>query len=299
MTEPDMKRETLTTEQALALLPDGDRIHTFRGGGGLMLGADWDRPELEQCIRDNECELSGPAATSMGHGLFVHDGRGLFVDTRKDDARWHPMAPEITRLDLPTGRVYEGDAGQLPSVTRILRDTMPDEDRQRLDDWMDRVGHVEAERIRQQGADRGTALHTEVEMYLSHGLPGESPWFKSIQWVVDTHERPLAIERPVYCARLGYAGTPDLIGHRGEFRAIFDWTTSGKPKKGEYLRDKFLQCAAYAIAWEDAGGDKIEELIIGVALEDRPGQLFTAVLSEVDEYREEWMRRLAQYKEAA
>lgn len=75
-------RVELTAEEAIAMLPDGETVHTFRGGGMLLLGADWDRAEILELIRNHLCELAGPGATAMGHGLYVHDGSGLFVATR-------------------------------------------------------------------------------------------------------------------------------------------------------------------------------------------------------------------------
>ena len=80
----------LTTEQALALLPDKERIHTFRStlgpGSSILLGADWDRETLEELIANSRCELAGPMATGMGYGLVVFDEIGpLFVEIRKEE----------------------------------------------------------------------------------------------------------------------------------------------------------------------------------------------------------------------
>ncbi len=79
------EKHTLTTDEALAMLPEGERIHTFRGGGMMMIGADWDRDQIETAIRDHDCELAGGVAAGMGHRLYVHEGRGLFVATAEAD----------------------------------------------------------------------------------------------------------------------------------------------------------------------------------------------------------------------
>lgn len=85
MTAPtDDEPEKVTTAQAIAMLPDGDYIHTFRNPGGMLIGSDWDRAAVVAAISSNDCELSGGMAMSMGHGLFVADERGLFVQTRDD-----------------------------------------------------------------------------------------------------------------------------------------------------------------------------------------------------------------------
>lgn len=76
-------RVHLTVEQALAMLPDGESIHTLRGGNGMMLGADWNRSSVEKAIRETDHrELSGHLATSMSHGLCIkEDGRALYIET--------------------------------------------------------------------------------------------------------------------------------------------------------------------------------------------------------------------------
>jgi len=66
------KRKLLTVRQALALLPEGEEVHTFLDGGRILVGADWSRESVEQLIRSAEsCEIGGPACVDMGHGLVV------------------------------------------------------------------------------------------------------------------------------------------------------------------------------------------------------------------------------------
>jgi hypothetical protein len=77
-------REFVSFDEAVALLPDGDTIHTFRNPGpAILLGADWPRSRLLDALRDaREIELTGPAATAMGHGIAIdHGGRTLYVAT--------------------------------------------------------------------------------------------------------------------------------------------------------------------------------------------------------------------------
>ena len=83
----DDERVFLTPEQAIALLPDGEYVHTFRNPAGILLGADHDRATLEVAIRDAKTrELAGPMATSMKHGLLIMDDVGyLFIATAHSD----------------------------------------------------------------------------------------------------------------------------------------------------------------------------------------------------------------------
>lgn len=84
------ERVELTPEEALAMLPEGEMVHTFVNSSGMMLGADWGRESLEEEIRKAERrELAGGMATSMGHGLVLFPKGAqyqrdlLFVATRK------------------------------------------------------------------------------------------------------------------------------------------------------------------------------------------------------------------------
>lgn len=76
-------RKKLTVEEAVALLPAGDTIHTFRNPGvGMLVGADFPRDEIIERMKKFGVCLSGPAATRMRHGLFIEEPRGLFVETK-------------------------------------------------------------------------------------------------------------------------------------------------------------------------------------------------------------------------
>lgn len=69
----------LTVEQAVSILPDGDKVHTFLG----FIGADWSRPTLLAAIATSKMlTYTGDTATGMGHGLAIENkDRWLFVAT--------------------------------------------------------------------------------------------------------------------------------------------------------------------------------------------------------------------------
>ena len=80
-----MMRERIDADAAIAMLDvRGGRVHTFRNPAGMLLGADWDLPDIEDAIRRCGCELSGEMATGMGHGLVLFDGpkEPVFVATK-------------------------------------------------------------------------------------------------------------------------------------------------------------------------------------------------------------------------
>lgn len=85
-------RTPLTYDQAVAMLPEGETIHTFRNTCGMLIGADWSREQILEAIRNGKPELAGETASSMNHGLVVWAPLAgpytlpLFVETRKDGA---------------------------------------------------------------------------------------------------------------------------------------------------------------------------------------------------------------------
>ena len=65
-------------------------------------------------------------------------------------------------------RHYDVDNEKLPSVTTILSQTQPEEKKRKLAEWQQKVGKTEAERIRDQSAERGyTIMHRILEGYLT------------------------------------------------------------------------------------------------------------------------------------
>ncbi len=69
-------------------------------------------------------------------------------------------------------RHYDLGQEQLPSVTTILSRTQTQEKRESLQKWKDRIGADQATRIRDQAAERRTAMHALLEDHLH----GKSVW---------------------------------------------------------------------------------------------------------------------------
>jgi hypothetical protein len=75
--------------------------------------------------------------------------------------------PKSIRSLIDDKRHYEIGTTKLPSVTTILSATMPEEKRKSLDAWKLRVGATEAQKVVTTAANRGTALHTILEHYIT------------------------------------------------------------------------------------------------------------------------------------
>jgi hypothetical protein len=77
------ERKFLTFDEAVAMLPDDDTIHTIINRAVAFVGADWRREDVIKLLRESKPELAGALATDMGHGIVIEDRR-LFIETRKE-----------------------------------------------------------------------------------------------------------------------------------------------------------------------------------------------------------------------
>lgn len=81
------EEKSISFEDAVDMLPDGEYVHTFRNPGpSMMVGADHRRSELLDKMKRSDLELSGEFATAMKHGLVLFDETGpLFIATKEED----------------------------------------------------------------------------------------------------------------------------------------------------------------------------------------------------------------------
>ena len=154
-------------------------------------------------------------------------------------------------------RKYLLDDEKLPSVTSILQATKSDEDKAALENWKQRVGHKEANRIKTEASNRGTSMHSYIEDFL-RGRINESFFESNEQYknmakeiidkgIKEKLDEIFGIEITLYYPKK-YAGTADLVGVYQGKEAIIDFKQSNKPKKVDYIQDYFLQLGAYTLA---------------------------------------------------
>jgi hypothetical protein len=203
------------------------------------------------------------------------------------------------------------DGSKVPSVTTILDRTKPEEAKQKLREWKDRVGHERAQQITTEAANRGTRMHTYLERYIKHDDLGDFPanpyaqpsWFMAAQVILEglkNVDEYWGCEVPVYYSGL-YAGTTDCIGLWKGQPAIMDFKQTNKPKKKEWIDDYFLQLAAYAAAHNDTHGTAINTGVILMCTkpvdDDSTPQYQEFVLEPRDfqYWSDQWMRRVEMY----
>ena len=152
------------------------------------------------------------------------------------------------------------------SQSRYVGATASDEKRESIAKWKAKVGEVEAERVKNVAATRGTAMHSYLEYHLNGqgllDLSDEGRVARGMaQTIIDKGLGDLqeiwGNEVVLYYPDL-YAGQTDLCGVYQGRDSIVDFKQTNKPKKDEWITDYYLQGAAYATAHDCVYDTKTE-----------------------------------------
>ena len=152
-------------------------------------------------------------------------------------------------------RKYLFGEEKLPSVTSILQATKTEEDKASLENWKQRVGYKEANKIKNEASSRGTLMHLHIENFLRNRL--NKSFFESNEQyknmakeiiekgIKGKLEEIYGIETTLHYPEK-YAGTADLVGIYQGQETIIDFKQANKPKKVDYIQDYFLQLGRLA-----------------------------------------------------
>jgi len=161
--------------------------------------------------------------------------------------KWNKLYeyPKSMRSLINNARHYDvGEEKKLPSVTTVLAATQSSEKRASLAKWRQKVGEIEAERVKNTAAARGTAMHN----YLEHHVEGQGlldltdlgvQAKRMAETIIDKGfpelEEIYGSEVTLYYPGL-YAGATDLCGVYMGRESIIDFKQTNKPKKQNGLR---------------------------------------------------------------
>ena len=219
--------------------------------------------------------------------------------------KWNKLYdyPRCVRSLVEGKRKYEVAGERLPSVTTILKNTESEDKKESLARWKAKVGEVEAERVKNVAATRGTAMHTYLEHYVKGGnvldltdVGREASGMGEtiIEKGFPDLEEVWGVECTLHYPGL-YAGQTDLCGIYQGRESIIDFKQSNKPKKAEWIDDYKLQLVAYAMAHDQVYGPRSEQGVILMCTPDNFFQRFLVNGSEFREWKWEWLRRIDTY----
>ena len=219
--------------------------------------------------------------------------------------KWNKLYeyPKSMRSLVNDERHYEVGTEKLPSVTTILSATSSDEKRASLAKWKAKVGDVEADRIKNTAATRGTAMHSFLESHLNgQGLLDLSDEGRAARSMAETIikqglgdlQEIWGNEVVLYYPEL-YAGQTDLCGIYQGRDSIIDFKQSNKPKRDEWIEDYYLQGAAYATAHDCIYNTNIEQIVVLMCTPDNFFQRFIINGQRFRDYKSDWLRRVDAY----
>jgi len=214
--------------------------------------------------------------------------------------------PKSSRsIEDGTRKYLLGDE-KLPSVTSILQATKSEEDKASLENWKQRVGYTQANKIKTEASNRGTSMHSYIEDFL-RGRINESFFESNEQYknmareiiekgINGRLEEIYGMEETLYYPER-YAGTADIIAVFEGKDVVIDFKQSNKPKKIDYIQDYFLQLGAYTLAHDVVHGTKMKAGIILLCTKDILFQEFKIEGVELEMYQNLFLGRVKKFYE--
>ena len=211
--------------------------------------------------------------------------------------------PNTVRSSVDGVRKYSIGQEKLPSVTTIISGTQDPSKTASLTKWKLKVGEVEAERIKNTAALRGTAMHTYLEHYVKGGnvldltdlgRVASSMGDTIIEKGLPDMDEVWGVETTLFYPGL-YAGQTDMCGVYQGRESIIDFKQSNKPKRAEWIDDYKLQLAAYATAHDQVYGTSIEQGVVLMCTPDNFFQRFIVNGSEFREWKWKWLQKVSDY----
>ncbi|XP_028279355.1 mitochondrial genome maintenance exonuclease 1 [Parambassis ranga] len=224
-----------------------------------------------------------------------------------------PESGPPARISLNRGQ----GRSSVPSVTRILQQTLSPEQVFYLERWKRRMiaelGEEGFKEYNQKLFRQGKLFHSAVEDFLTSGptwedrnpsettehAPEVQGYMQSISHVLEDVRAVRAIESTVQHDTLNYLGIVDCVARYRGVLCVIDWKTSDKPKP--FLSNTYdnpVQVAAYAGALNSDDNYKyqVENGLIVVAYKDgSPAHAHRLNQELMLEYWRTWLLRLEKF----
>jgi genome maintenance exonuclease 1 len=106
--------------------------------------------------------------------------------------------------------------------------------------------------------------------------------FKAIKPYLNNIQDIHCLETPLYSDHLEVAGTVDCIAKYNNKMSVIDFKTSKRKKSRDDIHNYFMQCSAYAVAFEERTGIPVGKIVIIMAVDDDDTIIF-------EENRDDWI----------
>lgn len=215
----------------------------------------------------------------------------------------HVKLPQL-QFDLKaettdSGRLYTTPEGnRYKSITTVLSHY----NKQGIYEWRQAVGEEYANKVSRRAADRGTKVHKICEDYLNNEIPElkmqlmmpdlKELFFKIKPFIDENIGKVYTQEQALYSDKYRIAGRVDLIAEWNGKVAVIDYKTSTKQKDEENIQNYFMQCTAYALMFAERTGIWIDDIVVLIATEEGPAQVFER---QIHDYRQPLIEMIDKY----
>ena len=215
----------------------------------------------------------------------------------------HVSLPQL-QFDLKaettdSGRLYTTPEGnQYKSITTVLSHY----GKKALYEWRQAVGEERANEISRKASNRGTKVHKICEDYINNEInefrmqmlmPDLKELFFKIKPIIDDNVgKVYSQEQALYSDKYRIAGRVDLIAEWNGKLSVIDFKTSTKQKDEDYILNYFMQCTAYAIMFAERTGIWIDDIVVLIATEEGPAQVFER---QIHDYRQPLIEMIDKY----
>ena len=198
-----------------------------------------------------------------------------------------------------SGRLYTTPEGnRYKSITTVLSHY----NKQGIYEWRQAVGEEYANKVSRRAADRGTKVHKICEDYLNNEIPElkmqlmmpdlKELFFKIKPFIDENIGKVYTQEQALYSDKYRIAGRVDLIAEWNGKVAVIDYKTSTKQKDEENIQNYFMQCTAYALMFAERTGIWIDDIVVLIATEEGPAQVFER---QIHDYRQPLIEMIYKY----
>ena len=212
--------------------------------------------------------------------------------------------PKSIRAYYNGQRLYDVNSEKLPSVTTILNATKTEEQKASLERWRQKVGTKEADHISRQSLNRGSEMHSFLELFLlgklNLDLLGDNTLERKMADQIienglrDKLSEVWGVEATLYYPSQ-FAGACDLVGVYESKQTILDFKQGNKPRKDEWNEDYYLQLGAYSLAHNHVYGTNINQGVILLCTKDLMFQRFIIDSERLKDYQKKFLERVDQY----
>ena len=218
--------------------------------------------------------------------------------THNDDF-YNEVEEYAERSEVDGSRVYITPHGNAyPSITSILgKQPKPG-----IEEWKEKIGHKEANKIMKESAELGTMVHNLCEQYLyNYPLKCDYPdeaisIFNRLRFILGNVNNIYGLEIPLHSDILKVAGTADCVAEYNGVLSVIDFKTSRKAKREDWIEDYFIQAFFYAAAFYEMSGVIPEQIVILVAVRDNfEIQVFKKPISDLEIYIDKLLKIMKRY----